>query len=66
MYMDWYQDIMPKEAWYISNNYYYNKLNVPSQYSDTNANGGSRAAETLDLSMFLIIKMEIVIILIKI
>ena len=50
MYVDWYQDIIPKEAWYISNNYYYNKLNVPSQYSDTNSNGGSRAAETLDLS----------------
>ena len=50
MYVDWYQDIIPKEAWYISNNYYYNKMNVPSQYSDTNDNGGSRAAETLDLS----------------
>ena len=50
MYVDWYQDIIPKEAWYISNNYYYNKMSVPSQYSDTNANGGSRAAETLDLS----------------
>jgi len=50
MYVDWYQDMIPKEAWFISNNYYYNKLSVPSQYSDTNANGGSRAAETLDLS----------------
>jgi len=50
MYVDWYQDMIPKEAWYISNNYYYNKMSVPSQYSDTNVNGGSRAAETLDLS----------------
>ena len=41
-------DFLPKSAWTIGNNYYYNIENVPSIYSDTV--GGSRAAKTLDLS----------------
>ena len=48
IYYEYQLDFIPKTAWTIGNNYYYNIENVPSIYSDTI--GGSRATKTLDLS----------------
>ena len=48
IYYEYQLDFLPKSAWTIGNNYYYNIENVPSIYSDTV--GGSRAAKTLDLT----------------
>ena len=48
IYYEYQLDFLPKSAWTIGNNYYYNIENVPSIYSDTI--GGSRATKTLDLS----------------
>jgi len=47
IYVDGIIDLIPKSAWIIGNNYYYNIENVPLIYSDTD--GGSRAGKSYNL-----------------